>query len=171
MPYIQYQGVRYTNSILRDSAELISKKIKIVVNESDLRQVRAFTINGYPLDILVATGKWSHTKHDLRTRKAILSLLSARTVFVNSQQDPIQVYLSYLSTKMVNRKGKPAISASQATEAKRVSKEADLELIMREEEIADEVLMEVNHHTEPVGSKSMLNKPLPNLAKILKGGG
>jgi putative transposase len=170
MPYIQYQGVRYTNSILRDSAELISKKIKIVVNESDLR-VRAFTINGYPLDILVATGKWSHTKHDLRTRKAILSLLSARTVFVNSQQDPIQVYLSYLSTKMVNRKGKPAISASQATEAKRVSKEADLELIMREEEIADEVLMEVNHHTEPVGSKSMLNKPLPNLAKILKGGG
>jgi len=171
MPYIQYQGVRYTNSILRDSAGLIGRKIKITINESDLRQVRAFTLNGYPLDILLATGKWSYTKHDLRTRKAILSLLSARTVFVNSQQDPIQVYLSYLSTKIVKGKRNPAISSSQATEAKRVSIEADLDLVMGEAEIANDVLMEVAHPTEPDGSKSIINKPLPNLAEILKGGG
>ncbi len=171
MPYIQYQGVRYTNSILRDSAELIGKKIKISINESDLRQVRAFTLNGYPLDILLAAGKWSYTKHDIRTRKAILSLLSARTVFVTSQQDPIQVYLSYLSSKIAKRKRKTVISASQATEAKRVSIEANLELIVEGEKIADDALIEIVQHTEPSGSKSMINKPLPNLAKILKGGG
>ncbi|MFJ5254082.1 hypothetical protein ACIP8I_02640 [Pseudomonas sp. NPDC088414] len=171
MPYIQYQSVRYTNSILRDSADLIGKKIKITIDESDLRQVRAFTLNGYPLDILLAIGKWSYTKHDLRTRKAILSLLSQRTVFINSQQDPIQVYLSYLSTKIAKGKRKPAISTSQATEAKRVSIEADLELIIGEAKIANDVLMEVSQPTKPEGAKSILNKPLPNLATILKGGG
>lgn len=170
MPYVQFQGVRYTSSILRDLAELIGKKIKITINEADLRQVRAFTSNGYPLDILFATGKWSYTKHDLRTRKAIRSLLSARTIFINSQQDPIQVYLSYLSTKTTKGKRKATISPSQATEAKRVAVEADSSLMLVEEEKLEESLQESFHSLESSDQKNILNKPLPNLADILKGG-
>ncbi|PNF80029.1 hypothetical protein CXK92_15555 [Stutzerimonas stutzeri] len=170
MPYIQFQGVRYTSSILRDLAELIGKKIKITINEADLRQVRAFTLNGYPLDILFATGKWSYTKHDLRTRKAIRSLLSARTIFINSQQDPIQVYLSYLSTKTTKGKRKAAIPPSQATEAKRVAVEADSSLMLVEEEKLEESLQETFQSRESSDQKNILNKPLPNLANILKGG-
>lgn len=171
MPYIQYEGVRYTSSILRESVELIGKKIKIIINETDLRQVRAAMLSGYPLGILYATGKWSHTKHDLRTRKAIRSLLSARTIFINSQQDPVQIYLSYLSTKSTKGKRKAGISPSQATEAKRVASEANLNLMLVEEEGVEDSLQEAIQFSESSEQKSLLNKPLPNLANILKGGG
>ena len=111
-------------------------------------------------------GNWGKSKHSLRTRKIINSLITKKILVVSSQQDPVQVYLDYLSTKNKTKK-KSVISPSAATEATRVAKESGLPKKIKNQDIKQ-------HNQLPkLGDlyekrPALLNKPIPDLNKLLK---
>lgn len=128
-PYVEIDGVRYTNPVLAQTAGLIGKTLTVEMNEDDWRFGKAFLENGAELGILKAGGRWHQTKHSRKTRKIINSLVSKRELVVTSQEDPIQVYLNLLSTKKSKSGGskkKPLLTPRNATEATRVSNESGL---------------------------------------------
>src|SRR3546814_19118482 len=86
-----------------------------------MRQIRAYLKNGAELGFLVAKGRWSTTKHSRRTRKAINSLMSKRILVISEFDDPVRVYISYLSTQHPQHSTSP-LPRKQATNATRVAK-------------------------------------------------
>lgn len=128
-PYVQIDHVRYTSHVLGQSAALIGKKISVEIDDDDMRQVKAFLSNGAELGFLKASGRWSHTKHSRKTRRAINSLMHRRILVLSEYDDPVQVYLRYLSQpKKKTPSQPPAPPPSKAVEAVRVSRESDLPL-------------------------------------------
>ena len=125
-PYIQIDRVHYTNPILANSGHLISKKIKVEIDEDDMRHVRAYFSNGSELGILKAHGKWSLTKHTRNTRKLINSLISNRILKLTQFDDPVQTYLKYISQGRDKKKGK--LTPKQVTKMVQISKESNKEL-------------------------------------------
>jgi hypothetical protein len=95
------------------------------VDDDDLRQVGAFTDSGAALGFLKAGGRWSQTKHSRQTRKAINSLVAKRVLKISEFDDPVLVYLKYLS-KESNAKGTSARKATTA--AARVARDAGTKL-------------------------------------------
>lgn len=126
-PYIQLDRVHYTSPVLVELGNLIGEKLLIEIDEDDMRQVKAFLINGAELGFLTAKGRWSSSKHSRRTRKAINSLMSKRTLVVSEFDDPVRVYLSHLSVQRKQRSSSP-VPKKQATDATRIAKEANLPL-------------------------------------------
>lgn len=126
-PYIQLDRVHYTSPVLVELGNLIGEKLLIKIDEDDMRQVKAFLKNGAELGFLTAKGRWSNSKHSRRTRKAINSLMSKRTLVVSQFDDPVHVYLSHLSVQKKQR-STSLISRKQATDATRIAKEANLPL-------------------------------------------
>ena len=104
-PYITFAGVTYHNDVLSHSPDLVGKKITIHVNLKDVRSVRAYFPDGAELGILTARSHWGVTPHDLRTRRAIMSLKHKGLIQYLHGEDPIQTYLDYLSLKAETRKG------------------------------------------------------------------
>lgn len=128
-PYVEIDGARYTNPVLAQTARLIGKTLTIEMNEDDWRYGKAFLENGAELGIIKAGGRWHQTKHSRKTRKIINSLVSKKELVIMSLDDPIQVYLNFLSTRKARSSGskkKPQLSPRNATEATRVSKESGL---------------------------------------------
>lgn len=128
-PYVEIDGARYTNPVLAQTAGLIGKKLTLELNEDDWRYAKAFLENGAELGILKVGGRWHQTKHSRKTRKIINSLVSKREFVITSLDDPVQVYLNYLSTKKSKSRGSqknPLLTPRNATEATRVSKESGL---------------------------------------------
>lgn len=128
-PYVEIDGARYTNPVLAQTAGLIGKKLTLEMNEDDWRYGKAFLENGAELGILRAGGRWHQTKHSRKTRKIINSLVSKRVIVITSLDDPVQVYLNYLSTEKAKSRGskkKPRLTPRNATEATRVAKESGL---------------------------------------------
>jgi hypothetical protein len=97
-PYVNCEGARYRNEILARSPELIGKKLTLVMDPEDPRSVTAFFPDGAELGILTANGFWGITPHTLEMRKAILSLVKKRQLYLTENQDPVPVYLDYLAT-------------------------------------------------------------------------
>lgn len=128
-PYVEIDGARYTNPVLAQTAGLIGKTLTVEMNEDDWRYGKAFLENGAELGILKAGGRWYQTKHSRKTRKIINSLVSKKEIVITSLDDPIQVYLNYLSTKKSKSGGSkknPPLTPRNATEATRVSNESGL---------------------------------------------
>jgi hypothetical protein len=165
-PYIQFLGERYSNPILAAAPALIGKTLTIEINDNDGTYCKAYLPEGGELGILKAMGNWGKSKHSLRTRKIINSLITKKILVVSSQQDPVQVYLDYLSTKNKTKK-KSVISPSAATEATRVAKESGLPKKIKNQDIKQ-------HNQLPkLGDlyekrPALLNKPIPDLNKLLK---
>lgn len=116
-PYIQYEGVRYTNEVLSRSPGLIGSKMSLIVNVDDLRTVKAFLEDGSGLGLLTGSGKWSLTPHSLRMRKAINSLKIRKLLYFTDSDDPIQIYKRYLMDK-----SKQKAKANRFAEVQRASK-------------------------------------------------
>jgi len=130
-PYIQLDQVKYTSHVLGQAAALIGKKITIEIDEEDMRQVKAYLSSGAELGFLKASGRWSHTKHSRKTRRAINSLVHRRILVVSEFDDPIQVYLRHLSQSKKKTSSQPPVPLpSKAVEAVRVSRESDLPLVI-----------------------------------------
>lgn len=127
-PYVQFLRVHYTSGYLHEAWAMIGEKVVLHIDENDLRLVTAFTLEGFSLGKLTAVGKWADTKHDMRTRKAINSKMMDRTLQVSFEQDPVLVYLAFLSTS--KSKKSIDIPADAATEAKRVADEGGLPLVV-----------------------------------------
>lgn len=131
-PYIQIDRVHYTSPALVELGNLIGESLLVEIDEDDMRQVKAFLKNGAELGFLTAKGRWSNSKHSRRTRKAINSLMSKRTLVVSEFDDPVRVYLSYLSVQQKQHSGSP-LPRKYATDAVRVAKEAELPLKITKE--------------------------------------
>lgn len=162
-PYVEYERVRYTNSILGQAGALVGEKIVIEIDDEDLRQVQAFLQNGAELGFLKAAGRWSVTKHSLKTRKAINRLLSRRVLVLSEFDDPVQAYLRYLSvpTKKISSR-QSTLLPSKAVEAARVGKESDMPLVISPP--APEI--------QPTGilqktNNSLMPTPPPDLNKLI----
>ncbi len=98
-PYITYENVRYHNPVLSRTPGLIGKTLTLTVNPADIRNIRAALPDGSDLGILTAHGVWGRTPHSLEVRRAIFRLRRRRELFWSQADDPIDVYLTYLSTK------------------------------------------------------------------------
>ncbi|WP_139379436.1 hypothetical protein [Zoogloea sp. LCSB751] len=173
-PYIQLDRGRYTNDVLSHASGLIGKRIRIEVNEEDMRQVRAFLeSDGGCIGYLRALPPWNRVKHDRRTRQAINRLISKRLITLTSTADPVDVYMSYLSSLATERRGaaKHKRSNRQAvSEMQRVSKSTGVGLVSEKSNINSMDIPEGNKlkniysvktHFEPqdpIDIQSILNK-------------
>ncbi len=168
-PYIQFKGAKYTNAVLSQTADLIDKTLRVELDEADATYCLAYLSNGAELGILKAQGHWGMSKHSLTTRKTINSLIAKKILVVSSQQDPVQIYLDYLSTlRKENKKlGKPVIKPRNATEATRVSKESGLPLKLT---TSDQTFKNKGHSLLEIHNKktTMMFKPMPDLSELMK---
>lgn len=96
-PYVEFEGVRYYNDLLRRSADLIGHKLSLLVDPDDLRCVTAYLEDGREFGVLTAHGLWGRTPHSLTVRKAINALRLRKLIFYTDSDDPIRVYMKYLN--------------------------------------------------------------------------
>lgn len=167
-PYIEFLGARYSNPVLANTSGLIGKKLIVEIDDHDLTYCKAYLSEGGEMGILKALGRWGQTKHSLKTRKIIISLIAKKIVVVSSQQDPVQVYLDYLSTKKKKKtKNKPTLNPSAATEATRVAKESGYPLKIKNVSVQSQdypsTLGDL-HQKRP----TLMNKPMPDLNQLLR---
>ena len=124
-PYIQLDRAKYSSPILAELGNLMGTDIIIEINEDDYRYVKAFLANGAEIGFLTAQGRWGITKHSVRTRRTINSLIAKRILVISEHQDPVRAFLDSLSTSKGTAN---TISPRGATDATRVSDESGLPL-------------------------------------------
>ena len=103
-PYIEFEGVRYYNDVLRHSPDLIGTRLSLLVDPDDLRCITAYLENGSEFGVLTAHGLWGRTPHTLTVRKAINNLRARKLIFYTDTQDPIRVYMDYLNKEAATSK-------------------------------------------------------------------
>lgn len=163
-PYIQFEGVRYTSAVLAQSAGLVGKSLTIEIDDNDLRVCKAYLQNGSEFGILQAGGRWHLTKHSLRTRKIINSLAFKKIIMLMINEDPIQIYMDYLSkSKKIKTKSKPSLNPRSATEAVRVALESGLKKKILP---AVEQQTHFERQLNNLKNSSSLMGPLPDLNKL-----
>lgn len=95
-PHISYLNCKYTSSTLLLSKHLVGKKIKIVVNMNDLREVDVYTLDGLYFGKLQVEKKWRLTPHNITMRKAINRLIREGKIRAINQNDIVSAYNLYL---------------------------------------------------------------------------
>ena len=168
-PYVEVDKVRYTNPVLSQSVALIGKKIIVEIDEDDMRFVKAYLPNGAEIGFLKAGGRWYVTKHSRKTRRIINSLIANKTLVISGFDDPVQIYMDYLSKRnKSNKKNKgKAITPSQATEATRVAKESGLPKKVKPE-FTKELSMGMSLRAGNTPQPTLINRPIPDMNKFLK---
>lgn len=167
-PYVQLLGARYTNPLLASTSGLIGEKLTVEIDDNDGTYCKAYLANGAELGVLKALGHWGRTKHSIKTRKIINSLITKRILVISAQQDPVKIYLDYLSTrnKKISKK-KPILNPSAATEATRVSKESGLpKKIINQIKIAKPDTPNLDDLYR--SRTGLINRPMPNLNELLR---
>jgi hypothetical protein len=106
-PHVNFEGVKYTNDLLRRSLGLIGKQI-YVEWEGDIRTIRAFTEKGTELGSLRAAPPWNQTPHTLEMRRAVNSLRQRKVLHYLENCDPIEAYLTYLQSTSVKSRVVPS---------------------------------------------------------------
>ena len=102
-PYIQYLKVCYTSHLLSSNPGLANKKVIIKINIDDLRTIKAYYKNGSYLGVLQARGRWSLTKHSIKTRK-IFNRLQLKGSLLSDIPDPIESVQIYLKERAKSSK-------------------------------------------------------------------
>jgi transposase InsO family protein len=92
-PHINLFGVRYTNTVLASSAQLIGQSLRVYINADDLRCVRAFLADGSEIGVLDAQGAWRVMPHNLTLRREILKARSSRGSGHVPAENPIDAYV------------------------------------------------------------------------------
>jgi len=171
-PYVEIDGARYTNPVLAQSGALIGRKLIVEIDEDDMRFIKAYLDNGAELGLLKAGGRWWVTKHSRKTRKIINSLIAKKILVISSFDDPVQIYMRYLSNRNGSAKNKKKIiPPSQASEATRVAKESGLAKTIRPG--INETPRPASPPPPPIASSvppklTLINKPMPDLNALLK---
>lgn len=156
--FINYEGVRYTNDILANSTYLIGKKITILVNIDDIRFIKAFLEDGSELGKLSAIGKWGIRAHSLRDRKSINKLHKSNNIQIPHNEDPIDIYHQYLSSKAKSKDGRnKLIGFEKNQESKRLRYTQNDEIKNKESSKETDNKSENNH-----------NKPKKKLRRTLQ---
>ncbi|MBT2728159.1 hypothetical protein J7E63_14555 [Bacillus sp. ISL-75] len=113
-PYINFENAVYKNEVLSQSAWLIGTELNLLVNIDDLRVIRAYLPDGSELGFLQAQGRWGIRKHSLKTRKEIFKLKKKKLIHFTDQDDPIEIFLTYLEKNAKNsRKARNELAAQK----------------------------------------------------------
>lgn len=97
-PYIQYLDARYRSDLLGCSPEFIGQKLLLLVNVTDLRTLKAFLPDGRVFGDLKVDGRWSLTKHSLKTRRLVIQLIREGQLQIG-YQDPVSAVINHLTTR------------------------------------------------------------------------
>jgi transposase InsO family protein len=97
-PYIQYLDARYRSDLLGCSPEFIGQKLLLLINVTDLRTVKAFLPDGRVFGDLKADGRWSLTKHSLKTRRLVIQLVREGQLQIG-YEDPVSAVINHLATR------------------------------------------------------------------------
>lgn len=96
-PFVNFQGARYSNEILRQRYDLIGQSIWIVNHlENDARVALANTVQGGALGVLRASPPWNKFPHSLLVRKTINSAIQRKIIHVSQNQDAIEEFLNFI---------------------------------------------------------------------------
>ncbi|MGF6293296.1 integrase [Paraburkholderia youngii] len=115
-PHTNLFGVRYANSVLATSTQLIGQHLLIYMNADDLRSVRAFLADGTELGVLDAKGAWRVVPHNLKLRQQILRQTGRRRRPACLDLNPIEAYIDEkLRQAKKTRKAATELAASAPT--------------------------------------------------------
>jgi putative transposase len=132
-PYVEVYGERYTNDVLSDSSKLIGKKLLLHIDEvTDLRFIQAYYEDGQEFGILKVKGRWSLSKHDLRTRKLINNELKNGAIRIGPMECPVTAYQRALALRRSSKQStRQQPTKRENTEAARIANNSgqDLQLI------------------------------------------
>lgn len=103
-PYVQLEGVHYTNDIVATMPELIGQKLILYIDPQDPRSIEAFFSDGSELGVLDAKGFWGRTPHTLEMRRAIMRARNRQLIRYTENDDPIHIYMDYLNKEAVKSK-------------------------------------------------------------------
>ncbi|MEK4510804.1 hypothetical protein EJP82_06615 [Paenibacillus anaericanus] len=127
-PYINFEGERYTSSLLAKNYSLIGEKLILEVNIDDICVVKAFLQDGQELDFLKVKGPWGKKPHSLKTRKVVNRLVRGNQLRFDDDVDPIEAFGKYLEEKAEKQKKYRNELATQRRYQKRKSKEEPVNL-------------------------------------------
>ncbi len=118
-PYIQLDNVPYTNDILRQSWNLIGKKLLVEIR-NDYRTVLAFREDGTEFGKLSVSGAWALHPHTKEIRKEIFQLIRAGEFDARSS-DPVLHYQDKLAREALksNKSGRKPRLTSEANKLAR----------------------------------------------------
>ncbi len=168
-PYVNYEQARYTSKIMSHAGALVGQKVMLEIDTEDLTHCQAYLMDGSSLGILEAQGNWGWTKHSLRTRKIINSLVYKKQLFLSSTIDPVHAYMD-LKSKVKNKKSKKnIINPKDATEATRLAKESGLprKLVTPKPSPKSEETRLQSLILNKSSSQNLMS-PMPNLNELLK---
>lgn len=95
-PHISYLNCKYTSSTLLISKHLVGKRVRIIVNANDLREIEVYTLDGLYFGKLQVEKKWRLTPHNITVRKAINKLIRDGKIRAINQIDIVSAYNTYL---------------------------------------------------------------------------
>ena len=99
-PYVNFQGVRYSNATLASRHDLVGKRIQVVNHlEDDARIALACTEQGMTLGVLRAAPPWHVLPHSLAIRSSIQSMVRRRMFAVASGGDAITAFVEYVQSQ------------------------------------------------------------------------
>ena len=132
-PYVNFQGVRYSNATLASRHDLVGKRIHVINHlEDDARVALASTEAGMSLGVLRAAPPWHRLPHSLAIRSAILTMVRQRMFAIASGGDAITSFIEFAESQ---RRGRlpvhPAYLAVQRILAEYARRPDDAERIQK----------------------------------------
>lgn len=96
-PYVQLDGAKYTNDLLRQHWTMLGAKLVAHI-KGDFRKIRVFRADGSEYGVLEVAGHWARSFHTREMRKEINRLHKDRLINL-SGNDPVAVYTDYLAKR------------------------------------------------------------------------
>lgn len=124
-PYVNFERARYSNDDLRKASDLINQVIILKVNESDLRTIYGYRLDGRSLGALQVDGHWQDVKHSRKTRKAVNSGKRKKTVSNVEGQSPVVVFHNQLAAELEHSLQTKAKSKKLASQLDRLRHEME----------------------------------------------
>lgn len=96
-PFVNFLGVRYTNSTLQRSFGMVGKVMVARCDPRDLRTIWLYDAeSGHEWGCLSAMGRWGKFPHDMRIRKLYLLLKRKAEFGERADDNPLEVLYRYL---------------------------------------------------------------------------
>lgn len=161
-PYINYEGVEYTSTLMGRNYSLSGKTIKLAINIDDISVIKAYLPDGSELDYLRAKGAWGKKPHSLRTRKIVNKLVREGKLRLSDDEPAVDTFARYLESK--DSKAAMSELAAQQRYEKNHKDTMDEPTAAEREEEGDKIIK-----PEPLPAPPKpKNYQLDNLKKMLK---
>ncbi|MGX7099360.1 hypothetical protein ACWOBH_05000 [Globicatella sanguinis] len=96
--HINYLGAKYTSPLLSSSSTMVNKKLVLHINTLDLRQIKAFNLEGTFFGILNVERKWQSKKHSKKERIEINKLIKEKAFALDDRRDMLELYDHHIAS-------------------------------------------------------------------------